>query len=74
MIAFGFHHLFSKLRGFSVKEGSVQDAGGLMVSKTDSDLVFMELMSPQGRKTLNTHYFITAQLSARERHRFQEPM
>lgn len=32
MVAFGFHHLFSKFRGFSVKEGSVQDAGGLMVS------------------------------------------
>lgn len=27
MVAFGFHHLFSKFRGFSVKEGSVQDAG-----------------------------------------------
>lgn len=25
-----------------------------MVSKTDADLVFMELMSSQGRKTLNT--------------------
>lgn len=54
MVAFGFHHLFSKFRGFSVKEGSVQDARGLMVSKTDADLVFMELMSSQGRKTLNT--------------------
>lgn len=54
MVAFEFHHLFSKFRGFSVKEGSVQDAGGLMVSKTDADLVFMELMSSQGRKTLNT--------------------
>lgn len=54
MVAFGFHHLFSKFRVFSVKKGSVQDAGVLIVSKIDADLVFMELMSSQGRKTLNT--------------------